>query len=143
MKCSLLAPLLALFPIVLGRTVGKRADYAVKSSHFVPSEWLQVGRAEADHPINLRIGLKQAAFHELERHLYEVSDPSHARYGQHLSADDIHPLVAPTKDALNALQGWLKVCSSYAIETPLLSMYRTMVFSQTTLHTAMPMTGPP
>jgi tripeptidyl-peptidase-1 len=36
-----------------------------------------------------------SSFNELERELYEVSDPSHARYGQHLSPEEVNSLVAP------------------------------------------------
>ncbi|KAA6413001.1 MAG: tripeptidyl peptidase [Lasallia pustulata] len=62
--------------------------------------WTRVGPAPADHRINLQIGLKQSQFDELERHLYEVSDPSHHRYGQHLTSAEVDELVKPSDDAL-------------------------------------------
>lgn len=62
-----------------------------------------------DHTVTLRIGLKQASFDKLEKELYEVSDPSHFRYGQHLSHSDIHALTAPAEDAITAVEEWLLV----------------------------------
>ena len=85
----------------------KRDGYVVKESHVVPLKWKQLHRAPADHTITLRIGLKQKSFDELERHLYEVSDPDHQRYGQHLSQQEIHDLVAPGNDASAKVHQWL------------------------------------
>lgn len=44
----------------------------------------------------------------MERHLYEVSDPDHPRYGQHLRTSDIHALTSPSEDALDAVHEWLE-----------------------------------
>lgn len=52
--------------------------------------------------------MKQGSFDELERHLYEVSDPDHHRYGQHLSADEVSSLVAPSEQSLDAVHEWLE-----------------------------------
>jgi hypothetical protein len=48
-----------------------RTPYAVRESHLVPRKWSRVGPAPANHIFNLRIGLKQGNFNELERHLYK------------------------------------------------------------------------
>lgn len=86
----------------------KRDSYAVKDKHYVPPQWKQLDRAPKDHTISLRIGLKQSSFEELERHLYEVSDPEHERYGAHLSNEDVSGLVAPSSDTLAAVNSWLE-----------------------------------
>lgn len=78
-----------------------------------------------DHEIQLRIGLKQGSFDELERHLYEVSDPSHSRYGQHLSEDEVHELVAPPSHAISAVEDWLQVRLAWSISTTLHILTRT------------------
>lgn len=77
-----------------------------------------------DHTVTLRIGLKQASFDQLEKELYEVSDPSHSRYGQHLSTSDIHALTAPTEDALVAVEAWLQVSlkSHHTVQAILLTL---------------------
>ncbi|KAI1077884.1 tripeptidyl-peptidase 1 precursor [Whalleya microplaca] len=91
----------------LATPVRSRTSYRVKDSHHVPRNWRRVSRAPADHVINLQIGVKQSNFAELERHLYEVSDPDHERYGQHLSGDDVKELVKPTNETLDLVHEWL------------------------------------
>ncbi|MCJ1390580.1 hypothetical protein MMC18_003440 [Xylographa bjoerkii] len=92
---------------IVGSPIRVRTPYAVKESHNVPSKWSRVGPAPADHLISLSIGLKSSQFDELERHLYEVSNPSHHRYGQHLTQDEVNELVKPTDDALDLVSEWL------------------------------------
>ncbi|KAI1324359.1 tripeptidyl-peptidase 1 precursor [Xylariaceae sp. FL0255] len=84
-----------------------RSAYALKDSHPVPRRWTKVARAPADHIMHLQIGLKQSNFAELERHLYEVSDPDHSRYGQHLSGDEVNDLVKPTEETHGLVHEWL------------------------------------
>ncbi|SMR42873.1 unnamed protein product [Zymoseptoria tritici ST99CH_1E4] len=92
---------------VLAAPLEGRADYAVHSSHFVPSGWTKAGKAHADQVLKLRIGLKQGNFQALEEDLLEVSHPDHERYGKHLSSDEIHSHVAPSEAALDAVHQWL------------------------------------
>ncbi|KAL8886148.1 MAG: hypothetical protein Q9215_006103 [Flavoplaca cf. flavocitrina] len=58
--------------------------------------------------INLEIGLKQGQFDELERHLFEVSDPDHHRYGEHLTSDEVNDLVKPGDDSVVLVHEWLR-----------------------------------
>jgi tripeptidyl-peptidase I len=37
-----------------------------------------------------------------------VSDPSHERYGQHLSIHEVNELVKPSDEALDLVHSWLK-----------------------------------
>lgn len=82
-------------------------DYKVKERIAPPRGWQKISSAPADHIIHLRIGLPQSHFDELERHLYEVSDPFHSRYGQHLSKTEVEELVAPPRASLNLVNEWL------------------------------------
>lgn len=63
------------------------STYAVKESHFVPRSWIRVGSAPADHNINLRIGLTQGRFDELEKSLYEGKPRLSLLYGVFLHHD--------------------------------------------------------
>lgn len=85
-----------------------RANYRLKEAFHVPRSWSRVARAPSDHVINLQIGLKQGQFDELERHLYEVSDPRHERYGQHLSQHEVNELVKPAAETLDLVHEWLE-----------------------------------
>jgi len=67
-----------------------------------------IGAAPKDHIINLRIALKQSRFDELERHLYEVSDPFHERYGQHLNVEEVNDLIKPSDETDALVRAWLE-----------------------------------
>jgi tripeptidyl-peptidase I len=84
-----------------------RSEYAVKERHFVPRAWTEVGDVSKTETINLQIGLKQQNEGLVEKHLLEVSDPAHARYGQHLTDEEIAEIVAPTDEAVNLVHEWL------------------------------------
>lgn len=70
-------------------------------------DWKIQEVAPSTHRIELKIGLPQPNFSVLEKHLYEVSDPSHSRYGQHLSKAEVEALVAPHPESLELVNDWL------------------------------------
>lgn len=82
--------------------------YLVKDFHRPPSAWKQVGPAPGEAVLSLKIGLAQRDFAELERQLYEVSDPRNARYGQYLSSAAVHDLVRPHSHVCEAIESWLE-----------------------------------
>ncbi len=79
----------------------------LKESVPPPQNWFDLGRAPPARPIPLRIALPQTRFDELERHLYESSDPYHARYGQHLLKEQVEELVKPPRHSVDAVDAWL------------------------------------
>ena len=81
--------------------------YVVKERHHVPRDFAWESDAPADQQIRLQVALKQDRFDELERHLYEISDPDHARYGQHLTASEVNQLLSPSSESLALVQEWL------------------------------------
>jgi tripeptidyl-peptidase-1 len=40
--------------------------------------------------------------------LYEISDPDHGRYGQHLSKEQVDSLVAPHPESVSLVDEWLE-----------------------------------
>ncbi|KAK0130194.1 hypothetical protein ONS96_000717 [Cadophora gregata f. sp. sojae] len=105
-----LATLNVLMALVIctGTVNGKRPQYLLKERHYVPSAWSRVGPAPADHLIQLQIGLRQSQFSELEKQLYQVSDPRHERYGQHLSEQQVNQLIKPTSETTDQVLFWLR-----------------------------------
>lgn len=88
-------------------TSPKPSEYAVKETHAVPRDWLDVGSAAKDEVIHLQIGLKQRNEGVVEQHLLEISDPSHERYGQHLSAAEVDEIVTPSDETVELVHAWL------------------------------------
>ncbi|KAJ4286678.1 hypothetical protein N0V90_012930 [Kalmusia sp. IMI 367209] len=93
---------------VLASPIRARSPYAVKETHFAPREWTKLERANGGSVVQLQIGLKQGKMDELLKHLGEVSDPDHKRYGAHLSADEVDDLVRPTKKTCDLVEEWLR-----------------------------------
>ncbi|KAF2466926.1 subtilisin-like protein [Lindgomyces ingoldianus] len=84
-----------------------QSRYVVKETHRVPHEFSREGNAPSQALIRLSVGLKQGRFHELEKQLYEISDPDHSHYGQYLSLDEVNELVKPKDESLELVQEWL------------------------------------
>jgi len=99
--------LLVLYASLTRRTIALSTTYLVKESIEVPEGWVKVGRATAGHTLNLHLGLPQPNFGLLEQHLYEISDPYHERYGNHLSKEEVEGLVSPHQTSLDSVDQWL------------------------------------
>ncbi|KAI0737699.1 tripeptidyl peptidase A [Daedaleopsis nitida] len=101
----------AWLPLVLATAAAalpsKDAVHKVKESILPPRGWTQSSPAPADHVIELRIALPQSNFEQLEKHLYEVSDPFHERYGDHLTKEEVEALVAPHDESVHLVNEWL------------------------------------
>ena len=91
--------------LIVGRT--DSGPVRLKERAFHPRGWVKGQRAPADHILELRIALPQPSFPVLERHLYEVSDPRHSRYGQHLSKEEVEALVSPHPESIATVDNWL------------------------------------
>ena len=79
----------------------------LKEAVLPPPNWIDLGPAPPTQLIWLRIALPQARFPELERQLYEISDPKNARYGQHLLKEQVTELVRPDRLSMEAVDTWL------------------------------------
>lgn len=98
--------LIACIPLVISGS--NFSDILVKERIPEPSQsWKNLGSALSDHMLYLRIALPQSNFAALERHLYQVSDPAHERYGAHLSKEHVEALVKPKQESVNLVEEWL------------------------------------
>jgi tripeptidyl-peptidase-1 len=93
---------------LVGAVSFKDCQHKVKESiHSPPRGWYKHAPAPKHHVLELKIALPQPKFPELEQHLWEVSDPSHARYGAHLSKEETDALMAPHPETLDIVSEWL------------------------------------
>ncbi|KAG8418402.1 hypothetical protein J3458_005820 [Metarhizium acridum] len=72
-----------------------------------PYGWTKLGAANSSQLIRLSIALESQGRDVFERTLQEVSDPTHARYGQYLSRDEAVALVRPRSRSVAAVRKWL------------------------------------
>ncbi|TDL17183.1 hypothetical protein BD410DRAFT_807518 [Rickenella mellea] len=73
----------------------------------IPSGFVSKGPAAADTQLNLRIALVQSDTAGLEAALLDVSTPSSANYGKHLSMDEVEAFVRPSVDTVAKVKDWL------------------------------------
>ncbi|KDQ59598.1 hypothetical protein JAAARDRAFT_205626 [Jaapia argillacea MUCL 33604] len=104
-----LIPFVVVATLALSTVASPIFEYAVKHSWATtPLGWEHHGTPAPDHPIDLRIGLRQDKIDDLIDALYRVSDPFHSDYGQHLSKSEVESLVAPHPTTLSIVHEWLE-----------------------------------
>ncbi|KAJ7621942.1 family S53 protease [Mycena polygramma] len=78
-----------------------------ESLSSAPQGFVKVGPAADSTSINLRIALASSDIAGLEKTLLDVSTPSSSNYGNHLTKAEVNAFLAPTADAVSAVQAWL------------------------------------
>ncbi|OJD09984.1 hypothetical protein AJ78_08822 [Emergomyces pasteurianus Ep9510] len=89
--------------------------YVLKSSVTLPPGWSRKASVSQHQVIKVSIGLKQHGWETLEQNLMEISDPSHRRYGKHLSLNEVNRLVQTAPTTLNEVTTWLRETSSFPL----------------------------
>lgn len=72
-----------------------------------PARWIKLGRVDPGQRLNVSIALSHSKSGHLEHHLLQTSDPSHPRYGQHLSALEVDDLIRPAPVSVDLVRTWL------------------------------------
>ena len=118
--------LASLFALTLGKPTA-RVMRLHESRDGVPDGFSLRSAALPDQTLKLRLALKQSNFDALEQKLYDVSTPSSANYGKHLSKTEVRSLlpvipgcstdaertfqvqqlVAPSQESVDAVNAWL------------------------------------
>ncbi|THZ05120.1 subtilisin-like protein [Aureobasidium pullulans] len=104
MHLSTFGMLALLLPNVIAAPTSNTAAYAIKERHAAPLGWTRMSSPADSQIINLQIALRQENSDALTKIAMEVSDPSHPRYGQHLSAKQLlgqgidTAILSPTRD---------------------------------------------
>jgi tripeptidyl-peptidase-1 len=81
--------LAAISAVVSANPLGHRTMAVHENRNAVPSRFVQSGSVPANKEITLRIALTSTDIAELEKTVYEISDPVNALYGQHLTPDQV------------------------------------------------------
>ncbi|KAJ5780090.1 hypothetical protein N7457_005250 [Penicillium paradoxum] len=75
---------------------------------FTPKAWVEGKKLDGNVSLPVRIGLTQSNLDYGHDLLMDLSNPSSSRYGQHLSAHEVHDLFAPTEKSVNDVRSWLE-----------------------------------
>ena len=105
-----LLPIAAAFVAASPLNQGMRMKQALKT---VPAGWEFKNAAPADLMINMHFAMKEQNMDKLQQRLLEVSDPSHADYGKHMSKADVEAMTGPSAASLDIVTKWL---ASHGIE---------------------------
>ena len=99
------------FSFLLG-TLPVLASAAIFDSiDSLPRGWTFHRDALVNEPIRLRVNLKEQNLDSFEKLFWEISSPSHEKYGKHLSQRDVQQMLAPTEEAAGTVVDWLRVSS--------------------------------
>lgn len=74
----------------------------------VPSIFKYIGPADPSQLIDFQVVLKSRDILGLEKVLYQVSDPSSPKYGQHLSKEEVDFFFQPTENSQASVITWLQ-----------------------------------
>ncbi|KAJ7589493.1 family S53 protease-like protein [Mycena floridula] len=100
--------LLALAISALGSPTRRAmAVHEQRAAADVPSAFSKLGDASPDHLISFRVGLTPKDIAGLETALYAVSEPDSAKFGQHLSLEEVKAFAGPTPETVAAVTEWL------------------------------------
>lgn len=72
-----------------------------------PAGWSSTGSAPREHLLELTFAVKQTNTDQLEAALLNAADPDSASYGEWLSNEAVHALVAPAQESVDAVRGFL------------------------------------
>ncbi|KAH9062363.1 subtilisin-like protein [Lactarius vividus] len=81
--------------------------YTKHSWNAVPKDWQSLGHPPPGTTIDLYIALKSHHEDALSDTLYQVSEPTHPRYGAHLTKEQVAKLIAPHPETLELVNSWL------------------------------------
>ncbi|KAF8801356.1 subtilisin-like protein [Phlegmacium glaucopus] len=83
----------------------------------IPHGWEHKAPAPSNYVFELRIGLKQNRIDDLIDNLMEISDPTNARYTQHLTKEEVQNFVAPHPDSVAVVNSWLQFHAIDSLES--------------------------
>jgi tripeptidyl-peptidase-1 len=73
----------------------------------LPAEWVKAKKAvNDDTEVMVTLTLRQQNLDELRQIASDVSEPTHAKYGQHLTMKQVHTLTKPTEETYQIINTW-------------------------------------
>ncbi|KAJ5050846.1 uncharacterized protein L3040_002715 [Drepanopeziza brunnea f. sp. 'multigermtubi'] len=85
--------------------------YQVMETVEIPDGYSYQGPADPDTILNLRLIVKSAGASQLSDKLDQISNPTHADYGKHLSQEQLASITEPEAGTVDLLTSWLAAFS--------------------------------
>ncbi|KAK2861304.1 vesicle formation at the endoplasmic reticulum [Arthroderma sp. PD_2] len=73
----------------------------------VPQGWMQGGSPAPSTPLKFRLALQQDKAADFEQHVMDISNPKHARYGKHMTRDEVDAFLQPPSHMTDSVLNWL------------------------------------
>ncbi|CAE8703727.1 unnamed protein product [Polarella glacialis] len=110
----------------LGVLIGlSHAGWILQEAEVLPysanrSSWLLHDKVPAEHPVEFTVALKvdEDRHSALEKVFWEVSDPKHPKYGQHLSLDGITQLLAVPDSRVGLVKDYFEQAGATTVVGP-------------------------
>ncbi|KAI9719042.1 MAG: hypothetical protein M1812_003672 [Candelaria pacifica] len=92
--------------------LGLRAAPGVEFNVFerlasIPEGWVKTRKPSSSERIKLRIAVRQSNRAHFEQKVLDISDPSHASYGQHLTRGELKAILRPMETSTEAILEWV------------------------------------
>ena len=91
-----------------------------------PAGWTRVGPAPPAHQLELTFAVKQTNLAQLESTLLATADPASGSYGNWLSNEEVHAMVAPARSSVDAVLEHLRLHSAGEVTASLNSDFVTV-----------------
>ncbi|KAJ3488113.1 hypothetical protein NLI96_g3093 [Meripilus lineatus] len=99
--------LASLVTLVVANPLNRRAMQLHESRTAIPAGFAKSGTPAPDTVVKFRMALAQTDPDGLTDALYDVSTPSSANYGNHLTKEEVEKFVAPKPETVTAVNEWL------------------------------------
>ncbi|CAG7929585.1 unnamed protein product [Penicillium olsonii] len=99
---------IALAIATLSTAVPAPVKHVLHEKRNLHVDWVKGERVKRDSVLPVRIGLTQSNLDKGDEYLMAVSDPASPQYGKYWSAEQVHDLFAPSKEAIDTVRRWLE-----------------------------------
>ena len=96
-----------MFSLLIVFIIGLSNSAVVEKPERHNYAWKKISRSDSESLIDLVFALKQNGVDTIRDILIQVSTPTHERYGQHLTMEEIHEITAPSYETTSTIKNWL------------------------------------
>merc|ERR1719297_724974 len=96
-----------LYPVLAAALLHLSSSVVIEGPDTIVNGWTELKKTDAAQRIKLSFALRNQNVDLLEKTLMDVSTPGNPEYGNHRSVESLYELIAPSAEAIDAVQDWL------------------------------------